>query len=137
MRALPTFALLLLLLFYLKAMFFKPLEKALAERKAATAGVRKLAEESLAKAEQKAAEYDQSLRNARVEIYKEQEALRAQWREEQAKAMKEVRATTDAALREAQQQLDAHKQTALASLDAESDALAEQITRRVLAGGAN
>jgi len=40
-QALPTFFLVLLLFIYLRSMFFKPLERVLAERREATEGARK------------------------------------------------------------------------------------------------
>ncbi len=56
LRAVPTFLLVILLHFYLKSMFFKPLEKVLSERFQATEGARQAAEKSLAEAAEKAVE---------------------------------------------------------------------------------
>ena len=56
-QALPTFFLVLFLFLYLRALFFKPLEKVLAERNEATAGARKKASEALERANAKAAAY--------------------------------------------------------------------------------
>ena len=50
LRAVPTFLLVILLHFYLKIVFFKPLEKVLNQRDQSTAGARKLAEGSLQQA---------------------------------------------------------------------------------------
>jgi F-type H+-transporting ATPase subunit b len=135
LRALPTFFILLFIHFYLKVMFFKPLDKALAERKSATAGVRKLAEESFRKAEQKAAEYEAAVRAARAQLYKEQEEKRNAWRQQQASALTSMREKTGAMVRDARATLDVEKEAAKASLQAESEALAEQIAGAVLAGG--
>ena len=134
-RAVPTLLLLLFLHIYLKAIFFKPLEKALAERKAATSGVKKLAEDAIANAERKAKEYEEALRAARSEMYKEQEAMRRKWSEEQAAAVAAMRAKTDAMVNEARLQLEQEKTQAKAALAAQSDALAEQIAQSVLGGG--
>ena len=65
LTALPTFFLILFLNYYLKFVFFKPLEKALRQRYDATEGARKLAEESLQRAAAKTAEYEATLRAAR------------------------------------------------------------------------
>lgn len=137
LKAIPTVVIVLALHFYLKAMFFRPLEKALAERKSATTGTRHAAQEALDKAQKKAAEYDAKLREARGEIYKEQEEARRQLREEQAAAMAATREKLDARLRDARLEIESQKQAVLKSLDNESDVLAEQIARSVLAGGAN
>jgi len=137
LKAVPTVVIVLALHFYLKAVFFRPLEKALAERKAATSGTRRAAQEALDKAQKKAAEYDAKLREARGEIYKEQEEARRKLREEQAAALAATRESLEARIRGARLEIEAEKQAVLKSLDVESDLLAEQIARSVLAGGAN
>jgi F-type H+-transporting ATPase subunit b len=134
--ALPTFFLLLILHFYLKAMFFGPLEKALAERKAATDGTRKSAEESLARAEAKAAEYDAKLRDARGQIYKEQEALRTQLRQELAARADAKKAEVAASIKQARQTVEAELAAAKAGLAPRSAELADQIARALLVGRA-
>src|SRR5919107_6148748 len=91
LQAIPTFVLVLLLHQYLKAVFFKPLTRVLAERSEATEGARKKAAESLERAAAKAAAYEESLRAARNEIYKEQEEVRRRWLEEQAVQVAGVR----------------------------------------------
>ena len=58
LKAVPTFLLVLLLQFYLKKVFFQPLEKVLHTRYEATEGARKLAEQSLARAAARTAEYE-------------------------------------------------------------------------------
>src|SRR5229473_1372323 len=67
LRAVPTFLLVLLLHLYLKFIFFKPLQQVLRQRYEATEGARRLAEASLAKASEKAAEYEAAIRQARAE----------------------------------------------------------------------
>ena len=71
LTALPTFILLILLNYYLKFVFFKPLQKVLQQRYDATEGARKLAEEILQRAEAKTAAYEETLRCAALgnEIY--------------------------------------------------------------------
>jgi F-type H+-transporting ATPase subunit b len=137
LRAVPTFLILLLLHFYLKAVFYKPMDQALAARKQATAGVKKLAEESLRKAESKSFEYEEALRAARGSLYKEQEEKRAVWRTEQTAALAAMRENIDSMVRDARLRLASEKEAAKATLSAESEALAEQIARAVLVGGAN
>ncbi|MFN7924094.1 MAG: hypothetical protein U0Q16_28590 [Bryobacteraceae bacterium] len=135
LRALPTFITLLILHVYLKTAFYKPLEKALKERKAATTGTRKLAEESLRKAEAKAAEYEEKLRAARGEIYREQEEIRKRWRDEQSSAIAAAKKNVDADIEAARQSIGFERDAALATLNSESEKLAEQIAAGVLAGG--
>ncbi len=137
LRALPTFFILLLLHFYLKAVFFKPLEKALADRRSATSGTREAAGASLRRAEEKTKEYEEKLRHARSAIFHEQESLRAQWRSEQTAAVGDMKAKVDAQIQESRDRIASAQATAKASLAVESEALAEQITRTLLAGRAN
>ena len=66
LRAIPTFFLVIFLFFYLKGMFFGPLEKVLAERRAATEGARKQAKTAIELAEAKVAQYEAQLRAARA-----------------------------------------------------------------------
>src|ERR1039458_1001973 len=72
LRAVPTFLLVVVLDFYLKYMFFKPLEKVLQQRYDATEGARKLAEEALELAAAKTAQYEAALRAARSEVRSEE-----------------------------------------------------------------
>src|SRR6266446_5372445 len=91
LRAIPTFLLVVLLHFYLKFIFFKPLQRVLGQRYEATEGARKMAESSLARAAEKAAEYEAALRAARGETYKELEQMRRQLQEERAAGVREAR----------------------------------------------
>ena len=60
LKAIPSAILLLVLYFYLKAMLFGPIAKVLKQREELTKGARKAAEQSLARAEQKAKESEKS-----------------------------------------------------------------------------
>lgn len=126
-KALPTLFLVLLLHFYLKRMFFKPLEKVLDHRYAATEGARKQAESALENAGRKADEYQQALREARNQVYREQEEQRKRWRDEQQAAAHQARAKADELVKQAREQLAADAAATRQTLADESDALAEQI----------
>jgi len=136
LRALPTFILVVLLHFYLKFIFFKPLGRILRQRYDATEGARKLAEASLAKASEKAAEYEAALRAVRAETYKELEQLRRQLQDDRAVAVREARASAEAAVSKAKATLAAEVADLKKSLEAESDALADQIADKILRGRA-
>ncbi len=90
-KAIPTVFLLLVVYVYLRWMFFKPLEKVLAERQAATQGTRQKAEALLAKASQTAANVEAQLRKARDEIYQQQEEERRRWIAEQTAQLDQAR----------------------------------------------
>ena len=82
-RAIPTVLLVIVLHFYLKFVFLKPLREVLGKRYAAGEGARRQAEAMIAKAEQKTAEYESRLAEVRSQIYKEQEMERSRFRAEQ------------------------------------------------------
>src|SRR5438874_7316212 len=136
LRAVPTFILVVLLHFYLKFIFFKPLARILRERYEATEGAHKLAEASLAKASEKAAEYDAALRAARAETYKELEQLRRQLQDDRAVAVREARAQAEAAVAQAKVELGAQVDGLKKQLEAESDSLADRIATKILRGRA-
>ena len=132
LRGLPTFFLLLLLHFYLKRTFFAPLEKVLAARFEATTGARKQAEAAIARAEAKAREYEDAIRAARTEVYKDNEGLRKQWREQQSVLLAEARVKTDSAIAVAKAEMAGDARTARESLQSESDRLADGIVAAIL-----
>ena len=136
LRALPTIFLVLIVHFYLKFVFFRPMAKMLKERFAATEGARKLASESLAKAEQKAAEYEAAIRAARTEVYAEQEKLRRALQDERAAAAVAARKQSEQRIGEAKAALAAEAEQLKAQLAGEAEALSESIVARVLRGRA-
>lgn len=132
LKAVPTLLLVVLLHFYLKRMFFRPLERVLKARYDATEGARKLAEESLAKASQKAAEYEEAIRAARTEIYREQEEFRQRLHQQQAAALKEAKRNADDLVKQAGQGLAVELAEARHTLERDSQGLAGQIVERIL-----
>jgi len=132
LKALPTFFLLVLLHFYLKHVFFKPMEKALKARSEATEGMRQIAEETLQRAEKKTAEYEETIRQARNEIYREEETVRQSQRQRQLEAINAMRADAGAMVEEARSAIAADVAAARASLDRESEAIADEIAAAVL-----
>lgn len=136
LNAIPTFLLFLFLHFYLKSVFFGPMEKVLHERNEATAGARRRAQESLAKAEEKSRQYEETLRNARNEIYKEQEEQRKQWQADQASQIADAAGKSKAALAVAREQLAAETSAARQALEIDARELATRISSQVLEGRA-
>jgi F-type H+-transporting ATPase subunit b len=135
-QALPTFFIVLLLHFYLKQVFFKPLARMLAERSEATAGARKKASEALERAAAKTAAYEEQIRAARNEIYREQEEQRRRWRDEQAVQVAGARKNAQALVAEAKASIAAEAQNARQALSTETQVLADRITAAVLQGRA-
>jgi len=132
LQAVPTFLLVILLNFYLKGMFFKPLEKVLHRRYEATEGARKAAEDSLARAAAKTSEYENALRAARAELYHVQEQMHKQLQEREAVQLAEARKAADAAVKTAKAELAVDVQAAKASLGRDSEMLANQIAESIL-----
>jgi F0F1-type ATP synthase membrane subunit b/b' len=131
-QALPTFFLVLFLFIYLRAMFFKPLERVLAERNEATEGARKKAADALDRAQAKAAAYEEQIRAARNEIYREQEQVRLKWRDDQAAQIAIARERSEAAVAEARTRIRTEAAEAKSSLAGNSQPLADQITQAIL-----
>ena len=134
LQALPTFILLILLHFYLKWAFYGPMDRLLKKRWEATEGARKAADESLAKAQEKADAYEQAIREARGELYKEQEEMRRKREEQHAASLAEARNRTDAMIRAAKAELASETESAKQSLRTQTEALADEIAGAVLSG---
>ena len=132
LRAVPTFLLVVVLHFYLKFVFFKPLGKVMRTRYEATEGARKLAEQSLQRAAEKTAQYEAAIRAAKAEIYQSQEQLHKQLQQREAAEVLTARQRADAAIQEAKGGLAADVAAAKATLAADSDALADQIVESIL-----
>jgi len=134
LAAVPTMLLVVVLHFYLKAFLFRPLEKVIAQRNAATQGAVDQARLSLERAESKAQEYETALRRARGEILREQDVQRQALREEQSKTIAEAKASANRLIEDARQKMHIETATARRSLRGQADSLATQITDAVLAG---
>lgn len=132
LKAVPTIVLLLIVYVYLRWMFFRPLEKVMAERQQATAGTREKAEALLRKADQTAAAVETELRKAREAIYQEQEEARRRWGSDQAAQLEQARHSAREMIHQAQAQLDSESAAAKRELAATADSLAEQIARTLL-----
>jgi F-type H+-transporting ATPase subunit b len=136
LKALPTFLLVVALNFYLKYVFFKPLEKVLRQRYDATEGARKLAAEALERAAAKTAQLEAALRAARAEVYQAQEEAHRQLADRQAAELLAARQHAEELVRDAQRQLAADADVLKRELAAGSDALAGQIADSILRGRA-
>jgi F-type H+-transporting ATPase subunit b len=136
LKAVPTFVLVVLLHFYLKKIFFQPMERILRRRYEATEGARKLAEQSLVRAAARTAEYEAAVRAARAEVYRAQEQLYKQLQESQAGQLTAARQSAEAAVREAKAQLAREVDEAKRSVARDSEMLAGEIAESILRGTA-
>ncbi|HTS27721.1 MAG TPA: hypothetical protein VMH81_17725 [Bryobacteraceae bacterium] len=128
----PTFFFVVFLHFYLKYMFFKPLEKVLHERYLATEGARQIARESLERASAKTAEYEAALRAARTEIYQAAEQLHKQLQEKETAELTAARHRGEALIEEAKAQLGKDVEAAKAGLAQQAESLANRIADALL-----
>jgi len=127
LRAIPTFILVVLLHFYIKRMFFKPLEKVLKERYEVTEGARNQAESTFARASQKAADYEAAIRATRTEIYHELEEQRHKARQEQEAVIREAKRKAQQVVEAGKEKLAGDVAAARASLASDSELLAARI----------
>jgi len=137
LKAIPTIILVLLLHWYLKAMLFGPLSKVLKRREDVTAGARRSAEETTKLAEQKAADFEKALTEARAELYREQEVQRKGWIEDQTTQIAAAKQRANHAVAAAKANLDQESAEARQNLSAITGALADEIAGAVLGRGAH
>ncbi len=133
-QSLPTFFVVLFLYFLLKQLFFAPLERVLDQRREATEGARTRAAAALERANAKAAAYEEQLRAARGEIFREQDEQRRIWRDRQAAQIAEARKTAEASVAAAKSDLQAQAESARQTLQTQTPVLADRITTAILEG---
>ena len=130
--SIPTIVFFLLLYGLYTVLVHKPLMRVLAERRARTQGAIEKARADIALAEQRTAEYEQKLRDARIAILKAQEARRALATKARDAAVAQARTQSQAQVQQAKAAIEQDKQAAQATLDSEAGRLATEIIRIVL-----
>ena len=132
LQAVPTVLIILLFYFILRALFFKPLLAVMAERDARTAGAQKAAEAAQAAAAEKVKQYQEALKQARGQVYAEQEAARKRLLEERAAQLKEARAKASAEVSAAKERITGELAAARREVEATVSQLSAEIARRIL-----
>jgi F-type H+-transporting ATPase subunit b len=132
LKSIPTFLLVIFLNFYLKAVFFKPMDKVLGKRYEATEGAKKRTEQSLARAAGRTAEYEAAMRSARAEVYQAQEKLHRESEERRTAELAAARQRVEQVVEQAKADLERDMASAKAGLAAESETLANQIAESIL-----
>jgi F-type H+-transporting ATPase subunit b len=130
--AIPTVILLALLCGLYTFLVHKPLMAVLAERRARTEGAMEKARADIAAAEARTAEYEQRLREARVKVFKNQEARRQQATQARADAVVQAREKAQGQVKQARAAIEQDKQEAQAKLQGDATRLASEIVRMVL-----
>src|SRR5579864_4621858 len=130
--SIPTIVFFLLLYGLYTVLVHKPLVRVLGERRARTQGAIEKARADVASAEARTAEYEQKLRDARVALFKAQEARRA--KADQARAAMVAEARRSAQLRVEQERagIEQEKVAAKSLLQSEAQRLAQEIIRTIL-----
>jgi F-type H+-transporting ATPase subunit b len=128
----PTVLIILLFYFILRAIFFKPLLAVMAERDARTVGAQKAAEAAQAAAIEKIKQYQDALKQARGQVYAEQEAARKKVLDERAAVIKEARAAAAAQVAAGKERIAHELAAARREIEATVAQLSAEIARRIL-----
>jgi F-type H+-transporting ATPase subunit b len=131
-KAIPTAFFLVVLHFIFRFWLFGPLRKVLEQRDELTAGARKAAEASLAAADRKVQDYEARLRDARAEVYREQEEIRRRWLADQSAQAGDARSKAEAAVKEAKFEIASEAAAARQNLLETSTGLADRIASSIL-----
>jgi F-type H+-transporting ATPase subunit b len=108
------------------------LRQVLAERHALTEGAIERAQQEIATAEKRTAEYEQRVREARTQIYKTQQANRQRVMEERNTALAESRQRAGEMVKKARAVLEAETAGAKSTLEQQASVLADQVIATVL-----
>jgi len=130
--SIPTVICFLLLYGLYTVLVHKPLARVLSERRARTQGAIEKARADVASAEARTAEYEQRLRDARLALFKAQEARRAKASQARAAAIADARRRAQHQVDQARTEIESEKTVAKGSLEAEAGRLAAEIIRTVL-----
>ena len=130
--SIPTIIFLVLVYGLYTVLVHKPLTKVLAQRRSKTEGAIEKARADINAAEARTAEYEQRLREARMAVFKAQEAHRQQAIQARATAVAEARKKAQAQVDAARAHIEQDKIAAQEGLQAESGRLATEIIRTVL-----
>lgn len=132
LQAVPTVLIVLAFYVVMRALFFKPLLRVMAEREARTAGAQKAAAAAQVAAAEKVKQYQDALQKARAQVYSEQEAARKKLLDERAAQLKEARGAAGGEVAAAKKRISNELAEAKGELEASAGQLAAEIARRVL-----
>ncbi len=132
LQAVPTVLIVFLFYLFLRANFFKPLERVMHERQERTVGAQRAAEASQAAAQEKVRAYQAALKKARGEVYAEQDAARRKLLEERGAQFREARNRAAEEVRAAKERIQGELTAERQRVDAASSGLAADIARMIL-----
>jgi F-type H+-transporting ATPase subunit b len=125
-------ALILVMVFVLNATLFKPINRILEEREKRTGGRSGEARDILRRVEEKTADYEHSLREARAEGYRLMEQVRAEAMLERQSMLNLIREEVEGLITEQKEALAAQTEEARATLGSEAQRFAREIGERIL-----
>src|SRR5271168_423844 len=113
----------------------RPLDRALAERRARTIGAVEQARGAIAAAEAETSAYEEKLRRARAELFQERDKKLKQWNAERDAALEQVRHSMQERVRVARQEIDQSASEARLHIEGTSAELTSRILHAVLPAG--
>ena len=132
LRAIPTMVIFSLLWWAYRVLVHNRLVAVLAERRERTEGAMEKARADIAAAEASTHDYEQRIRDAKLGVYKAQEARRRQHLEARTAMLAEARRMAEERVQAARKAIERDVAQAKVGLQAETDALASEIIRTVL-----
>src|SRR5713226_4658563 len=132
LQAVPTVLIILLFYIILRAIFFKPLLAVMAERDGRPVGAQKASEAAQTAAADKVKQYQDALRQARGQVYAEQEAARKKLLDERAAQIKEARTRASGEVNAAKERVAAELAAARRDVETTVAQLSAEIARRIL-----
>ncbi|HET9837359.1 MAG TPA: hypothetical protein VFR84_03930 [Candidatus Angelobacter sp.] len=108
------------------------LQQVLAQRHALTEGAIQRAQREIADAEARTAEYEQKVREARAQIYQQQQAYRQRVLEQRNAALAEARRNAGEMVKQARAALEKDVLAAKTALEQQANVLADQVIVQVL-----
>jgi F-type H+-transporting ATPase subunit b len=130
--AIPTIVLFIVIWILYRLLVHNPLGRALAERRGKTVGAVEKAKTDIAAAEEKTAEYERKVSEARLAVFKTQEKFRQKILEERTIALAEARAAAETLVTTKRKEIEKEAESARAKVQAESSSLASEIIRMIL-----
>ncbi|HVG92378.1 MAG TPA: ATP synthase F0 subunit B [Alphaproteobacteria bacterium] len=131
-NSIPTIISVLILWIAYRFIVHGKLRQVLAERHALTEGAIERAQQEIATAEKRTAEYEQRVREARSQIFKTQQANRQRVMEERNTALAESRQRAGEMVKKARAVLEAETAGAKGTLEQQANVLADQVIATVL-----
>lgn len=128
----PTSLVFIVVVLFYQFLVQTPLSRTLKERRARTEGAIEDAHRAISRAEQRANEYAEKLRHARLEIHRLREQRIQQWNAERDSALEAARRSAHEKVSQTKAELDAQAVQARKAIEASAPELASRVVRAVL-----